>query len=217
MVVSGYLDLCKKGFKSLLAVPLVAGMVMLPAAVGAQQAESGQPAEAVQAETQAASEPAAVAAPVEAGDANVGRALFTGEIRFENAGPPCISCHSTGVGALNGGTLGPNLTKAYVDESKNPLLSTAWVNGGGSPTMGPIFTAKNITESEMENLRAFLKVQGANDVAPSQSATFAGIGIIGFVAILILFTIIWSGRYSKRTRNTAHDALWRNYGGKGGI
>ena len=69
----------------------------------------------------------------------------------------------------------------------------------------------------MENLRAFLKVQGANDVAPSQSATFAGIGIIGFVAILILFTIIWSGRYSKRTRNTAHDALWRNYGGKGGI
>ena len=147
MVVSGYLDLCKKGFKSLLAVPLVAGMVMLPAAVGAQQAESGQPAEAVQAETQAASEPAAVAAPVEAGDANVGRALFTGEIRFENAGPPCISCHSTGVGALNGGALGPNLTKAYVDESKNPLLSTAWVNGGGSPDYGSQFLRQRISLS----------------------------------------------------------------------
>lgn len=204
MVVSGYQGLCKKGFKSLLAVHLVAGMVLFPVAVKAEQAATEQPA-------------VAEAAPLETGDANVGRALFTGEMRFANAGPPCMSCHSSGVGALDGGSLGPNLTKAYVDESKNPLLSTAWVNGGGSPTMGPIFMAKNITEAEMENLRAFLKAQGANDVAPSQSATFAGIGIIGFVAILILFTIIWSGRYSKRTRNTAHDALWRNYGGKGGI
>ena len=213
MVVSGYQGLCKKGFKSLLAAHIVAGMVLFPVAVKAQQAATEQPA-AVEATTPVS---VAEAAPVEAGDANVGRALFTGEMRFENAGPPCISCHSSGVGALDGGSLGPNLTKAYVDETKNPLLSTAWVNGGGSPTMGPIFMAKNITEAEMENLRAFLKAQGANDVAPSQSATFAGIGIIGFVAILILFTIIWSGRYSKRTKNTAHDALWRNYGGKGGI
>ncbi|MBM2837678.1 MAG: cytochrome c, class [Deltaproteobacteria bacterium] len=209
MVVSGYQGLCKKGFKALLAVPLVAGMVMFPVAVKAQQTATEQPASAVEAVVEAA--------PVEVGDANVGKALFTGETRFANAGPACMSCHSAGVGALDGGNLGPNLTKAYVDESKNPLLSTAWVNGGGSPTMGPIFAAKNITEAEMENLRAFLKVQGANDVAPSQSATFAGIGIIGFIAILILFTIIWSGRYSKRTKNTAHDALWRNYGGKGGI
>jgi len=213
MVVSGYQGLCKKGFKSLLAAHLVAGMVLFPVAVKAQQAATEQPA-AVEATTPVS---VAEAAPVEAGDANVGRALFTGEMRFENAGPPCMSCHSSGVGALDGGSLGPNLTKAYVDETKNPLLSTAWVNGGGSPTMGPIFMAKNITEAEMENLRAFLKVQGEKNVAPSQTLTFAGIGIIGFVAILILFTIIWSGRYSKRTRNTAHDALWRNYGGKGGI
>lgn len=216
MVVSGYQGSCKKGIKALLAVHLIAGMVLLPVAVKAQQAATEQPAAAVEASTPQA-EAVAVAAPVEAGDANVGRALFTGEMRFANAGPPCMSCHSSGVGELGGGSLGPNLTKAYVDETKNPLLSTAWVNGGGSPTMGPIFMAKNITEAEMENLRAFLKVQGANDVAPSKTLTFAGIGIIGFVAILILFTIIWSGRYSKRTKNTAHDALWRNYGGKGGI
>ena len=214
MVVSGYQGLCKKGFKSLLAVHIIAGMVLLPVAVKAQQTATEQPAAAAEVSTPVA---VAEAAPVESGDANVGRALFTGETRFTNAGPACMSCHSAGIGALDGGNLGPNLTKAYVDESKNPLLSTAWVNGGGSPTMGPIFAAKNITEAEMENLRAFLKAQGANNVAPSQSATFAGIGIIGFIAILILFTIIWSGRYSKRTKNTAHDALWRNYGGKGGI
>jgi len=229
MVVSVYQGLFKKGLKPLLAVHLITGMVLLPVAVKAEQAATGQTAPAVQAETptavaegtpsaeQASPVAAAEAVPAETGDANVGRALFTGEMKFTNAGPPCISCHSAGVGALDGGNLGPNLTKAYVDESKNPLLSTVWVNGGGSPTMGPIFMAKNITEKEMEDLRAFLKVQGANDVAPSQTGTFAGIGLIGFVAIMILFSIIWSGRYSKRTKNTAHDALWRNYGGKGGI
>ncbi|MDO8446523.1 MAG: hypothetical protein Q7T53_10560 [Deltaproteobacteria bacterium] len=226
MVVSGYQGLFKKGLKPLLAVCLITGMVSLPVAVKAEQAATGQAAPAVQAETPAAvtegapsAEQAAPVevAPVEAGDANLGRALFTGEMKFTNAGPACISCHSASVGALDGGNLGPNLTMAYVDESKNPLLSTAWVNGGGSPTMGPIFTAKNITEKEMEDLRAFLKVQGANEVAPSQTGTFAGIGLIGFVAIMILFSIIWSKRYSKRTKNTAHDALWRNYGGKGGI
>ncbi len=221
MVVSGYQGLFKKGLKPLLAVHLITGMVLLPVAVKAEQAATP----AVQAETPAAvaegtpsaEQAAPEAIPAEVGDANIGRALFTGEMKFTNAGPPCISCHSAGVGALDGGSLGPNLTKAFVDESKNPLLSTVWVNGGGSPTMGPIFMAKNITEEEMGHLRVFLREQGKGEVASSQTGTFAGIGIIGFVAIMILFSIIWSRRYSKRTKNTAHDALWRNYGGKGGI
>jgi len=49
MVVSGYQGLCKKGFKALLAVPLVAGMVMFPVAVKAQQAATEQPTAAVEA------------------------------------------------------------------------------------------------------------------------------------------------------------------------
>lgn len=199
---------------------VVLGMIMLPVAAGAAEAPS-QPAPAVQAVSPAPEAvPAPVAeapaAPAEKGDYETGKQLFMGGKSLVNGGPPCISCHSAGVGELGGGVLAPNLTKAYVDESKNPLLSTAWVNGGGSPTMGPIFSAKNITEEEIGNIRAFLKEQGKNDVAPSHTATIAGIGLIGFIAILVLFTIIWSGRYSKRTRNTAHDALWRNYGGKGG-
>lgn len=205
MELSSSKKLLEKGVRLMSALALTAIIGVMPMTAAAEEAAPEQPVAVEE------------AAPVEAGDANAGRALFTGETRFANGGPACMSCHSAGVGALNGGILGPDLTKAYVDESKNPLLSTAWVNGGGSPTMGPIFAAKNITEAEMENLRAFLKNQGAKEVASSQSATFAGIGILGFVAILILFTIIWSGRYSKRTRNTAHDALWRNYGGKGGI
>lgn len=188
--------------------PMKSGAEQAPAAGGTPP---GQAAEV----PAAAPEAAAAPAPEEKGDAATGQALFTGGKSFTNGAAPCISCHSAGVGALGGGSLGPDLTKAFVDDTKNPLLSTVWVNGGGSPTMGPIYSAKNITDDEMGHIRAFLKAQGKQEVASSSTGAFAGLGIAGCVGMLVLFGIIWGGRYSKRTANTAHDALWRNYGGKG--
>lgn len=163
--------------------------------------------------------PVAVAAPAgpqEKGNPAIGQALFTGEKRFANGGPPCISCHSVGVGSLDGGQLGPNLTKVYADPSKNGLLSTVWVNQPSIPVMGPVFSNRNVTDEEMDNLRAFFERRSAGVVAPSSTATFTVIGLGGFIGILIIFNIIWSGRYRNRNNGTAHDALWRNYGGKGG-
>lgn len=160
--------------------------------------------------------PAAPAGPVETGNASIGEQLFKGERRFSNGGPPCISCHSASTGSLEGGVLGPNLTKTYADETKNGLLSTMWVNQPSIPVMGPVFSAKNITDDEMGNLRAFFERQSKGAVTGSAGSTFTVIGILGGIGILIIFSLIWSGRYSKRAGNTAHDALWRNYGGKGG-
>jgi len=162
-----------------------------------------------------AADAAAVEAPAETGDAVIGKMYFTGEKRFESGAPACISCHSVSYGSLNGGVLGPNLTKVYADESKNPLLSAAWINGG-SPVMAPIFGAKNVTDEEVSHIRAFFAEQSKGEVASSQTGTFTIIGLGGFVGILIVFNIIWSGRYRNRNKGTAHDALWRNYGGKGG-
>lgn len=162
-----------------------------------------------------AADAAAVEAPAETGDAVIGKMYFTGEKRFESGAPACISCHSVSYGSLNGGVLGPNLTKVYADESKNPLLSAAWINGG-SPVMAPIFGAKNVTDEEVSHLRTFFAEQSKGEVASSQTGTFTIIGLGGFVGILIVFNIIWSGRYRNRNKGTAHDALWRNYGGKGG-
>jgi mono/diheme cytochrome c family protein len=49
-----------------------------------------------------------------AGDSVHGRELFVGSARFQNGGPPCMSCHSiSGIGALGGGTLGPDLSNEY--------------------------------------------------------------------------------------------------------
>ena len=206
------------------AAALIIGVGILPMQAMAEQVATGHPApvaeavapEAAPAEAMPMEAAPVEAAPVETGDANNGKALFTGETRFKNGGPACMSCHSAGVGELGGGVLGPDLTKIYADESKNPFLSTGWVNGGGSPVMGPVFAAKNVTEEEMQDLRAFFKSASERGVVASSTGIFTGIGIIGGVGIMILFSIIWGRRYSKRNQNTAHDALWRNYGGKGG-
>jgi hypothetical protein len=209
--------LLNKGARLLQAIAVVA-MVSLPLMAVAAETQQIQPTAPGTTVVAPGEEPLAVEVTEYSagGDANIGRTLFTGETRFTNGGPPCISCHSAGVGALGGGILAPNLTKAFADPSKNPLMSTAWVNGGGSPVMGPIFSNKNITQIEMLNLRAFFKVASEKDVAPSSTGKFTILGLLGSVGILVLFTIVWSKRYSKRNQNTAHDALWRNYGGKGG-
>jgi len=200
-----------KGFQLLLACFLVAGFMTISVAV---QAADAPPAPAAQSAVTEAAAPAEATLPV--GDSNTGKALFTGEKAFQNGGPACISCHSAGVGELGGGLLGPNLSKVYADPAKQALLNIAWVNSPGIPVMGPVFSAKNITEAEMVNLKAFFKTMSERELAPAPTNTFVIIGFIAFIGIMIFFSIIWSKRYSKRNQNTAHDALWRNYGGKGG-
>ncbi len=195
----------RKGFKRILRFTLAAILILMPMTVVAQTAESQQ-AQPVQ---------EAPAAPAEQGDYKTGKALFTGEKSFANGGPPCISCHSAGVGALDGGVLGPNLTQIYAGP-KRTLLMTGWVNSPGLPVMGPIFSAKNITEAEMEHLRVFFSETAKQPVIASKTGSFVGAGAAGFIGIMIFFSIVWSGRYRKRNKGTAHDALWRNYGGKGG-
>lgn len=209
MVVSS--RLLKRGLLSLLSAALIIGGV-LPMTAGAADTQSSAVSQAASETQQAA--PAEAGAQV--GDSNTGKTLFTGEKAFQNGGPACISCHSAGVGELGGGLLGPNLSKVYADPAKQALLNIAWVNSPGIPVMGPVFSAKNITEAEMVNLKAFFKTMSERELAPAPTNTFVIIGFIAFIGIMIFFSIIWSKRYSKRNQNTAHDALWRNYGGKGG-
>lgn len=151
----------------------------------------------------------------EPGDAALGKMYFTGEKQFASGAPACISCHNAGVGSLGGGVLGPDLTNVYADDSKNPLLNAAWINAG-SPVMAPVFSKRNVTDEEVSHLRAFFAEQANVEAKPAPTGIFTIVGIGGFVGILIIFNIIWSGRYRNRNRGTAHDALWRNYGGKGG-
>lgn len=207
MVLKSCKKILGKGLQLGLAALLVSALV--PMAQAAEQAAT-QAAPAVE-----AAAPAEVA-PAEPGDASIGKLLFTGERGFASGAPPCISCHSAGVGGLDGGALGPNLTKTYADPSKNPLINAAWINNPGTPVMGPVFSNRNVSDDEAQHLRAFFAQQSKGEVAPSKGGAFTIISLGGFIGILIVFNIIWSGRYRNRNKGTAHDALWRNYGGKGG-
>ncbi len=216
MVLKSCKKIFGKGLQLGLAALLVGALVpMAHATEQAAPAAQAAPADAT-AVAPAEAAPAVEEAPVEAGSAAIGRLLFTGEQAFASGAPPCMSCHSAGVGALGGGTLGPNLTKTYADPSKNPLINAAWINNPGTPVMGPVFSNRNVSDDEAANLRAFFAEQSKGEVAPSKSGAFTIISLGGFIGILILFNIIWSGRYRNRNKGTAHDALWRNYGGKGG-
>ena len=202
--------ICRRLEVLLFVVLIAAGLVSLPVIASAETAQDP-----------AATDAAAVeeAAPAVQGDANIGRMLFTGEKRFENGGPACISCHNVGLGTLGGGTLGPNLMlpneKYGVGPApQNPLIAAAWINSTGTPIMGPIFSRKNVTDDEVTHLKAFFSTLPAEQT--SKSGAFVGISAAGFVGILIFFSIVWSGRYRKRCGGTAHEAIWRNYGGKGG-
>ena len=72
------------------------------------------------------------------GSASAGRTLFLGTVRFKNGGPACSACHS--VASLpfpRGGTMGPDLTKAYSKlgpQGLNSALETLFF-----PAMTPLF------------------------------------------------------------------------------
>ncbi len=196
----------------LFVVLIAAGLIGLPALVSAETAQD-------QAATEASAAEAAPEVVAVQGDAGIGKMLFTGEKRFENGGPACMSCHTVGIGTLGGGTLGPNLMlpneKYGVGPApQNPLIAAAWINSSGTPIMGAIFSRKNVTDDEVTHLKAFFGTLPAEQA--SKTGAFIGISAAGFVGILIFFSIVWSGRYRKRVGGTAHEAIWRNYGGKGG-
>ncbi|MCK4738383.1 MAG: hypothetical protein KAT46_00400 [Deltaproteobacteria bacterium] len=159
-----------------------------------------------------------IATDASAGSAKNGKSLFTGEVALANGGPACISCHIAGnTGALGGGTLGPDLTNLAGDGKTMLFMGGAdsWVNSDGVPVMGAIFPGKKVTESELGDLVAFFEsIDGQK--ASSGKTQFVIFGVAGTIGMLILFSIVWAGRYRSRNKGTAHDALWRNYGGKGG-
>jgi len=90
------------------------------------------------------------------GDAVRGKALFTGQRRFRNGGPPCMGCHGiAGIGALGGGALGPDLTltvKKFGRQGMPAVLASL-----PFPTMQPVFAGRPLTVEEQADLLAFLE------------------------------------------------------------
>ncbi len=128
------------------------------------------------------------------GNSIIGRDLFTGSMRFENEGPSCIACHSvTGIGALGGGVLGPDLTRSYKKFSEYSI--TTILTDFPFPVMNPLFSDHSLTPQEQAHLIAFFQQAMAERPveAVGQLALLAGGGA---VLLLVLMHLIWRRRLS---------------------
>jgi len=124
------------------------------------------------------------------GTASIGENLFTGSTRFDEKGPACSACHSSsGLGALGGGTLGPDLTEAYAKLGDGMIVFPET-----SKTMKPIFSDRPLTDQEKADLLAFFRSADASERDTQQVIQLAGLALIG-TAIIALFThLIWRKR-----------------------
>jgi cytochrome c2 len=142
----------------------------------------------------AATEAAPAAAPAVQGNADTGKELFTGVARFQNGGPPCMACHSTGgLGALGGGQLGPDLT-TVATRFGGPTGVDAFVAGLPTPTMKAVWTEHPLLPEERANVVAFLAQTGVVTRPTEAIWQLMGLTGLGAVILLLFAGVRWRNR-----------------------
>ena len=136
----------------------------------------------------------AKSAPAVQGNPEIGKDLFTGVVRFQNGGPPCMACHSTGgIGALGGGQLGPDLTDV-AKRFGGAAGVDAFVAGLPTPTMKSVWSRQPPTTEERANVVAFLSQAGLA-IRPTQAIwQLAALTVLGVVILLALAGFNWRNR-----------------------
>lgn len=139
------------------------------------------------------SSPAPQPQPSLSGDVAQGLALFTAAKPLQNGSPGCIACHTiSGVAALGGGSLGPDLTQVYQRYGDAGLASA--LNTIPFPTMQGIFLNQPLTAQEQANLHALFKWTQTNAPPPSTQLApwlFAVVGLLGAVVLFGVMIFFW--------------------------
>jgi len=129
-------------------------------------------------------------------DVNFGRQYFTGEKRFTNGGPPCLSCHNVVKDQLiSGGLLSKDLTNAFT--RLNAAGVDAIISSPPFPIMRTAFTEKEITLDEKYYLLTFLKQTDKDAIYQhpvNYDKKFIYSGIVGVVILMGFFGLVWSNR-----------------------
>jgi mono/diheme cytochrome c family protein len=132
-------------------------------------------------------------APAE-GTTAAGKNLFTGATQLENGGPPCLSCHTiAGLGRLGGGTLGPDLTRAYTKYGGAAGIAGV-LQTLPFPTMTPVFKGKQLTADEQANLAAFLRVAATAKRSGNAVWQLLALGGAGVALLVALALLLWPRR-----------------------
>jgi mono/diheme cytochrome c family protein len=136
----------------------------------------------------------ATSAPAVQGNPEIGKDLFTGVVRFQNGGPPCMACHSGGgIGALGGGQLGPDLT-TLVARFGGAAAVDAFVAGTPTPTMKAVWSKNPLTTEERASVVAFLAEAGVSERPAQAIWQLAGLAVLGAVLLLAVAGLRWRKR-----------------------
>jgi mono/diheme cytochrome c family protein len=143
-------------------------------------------------------------------DISQGKALFSGDRKLVNQGPPCISCHTVkGTGALGGGRLGPDLTRVY-ERLQGRKTMAAWLFAPATPTMSSVFKQHGLKSEEILPLVAFFEDAarhgGQDDSAARMNFFLLGIGGAAFG--LVVMDAAWKGRF-RNVRRTLVETTRR--------
>lgn len=124
------------------------------------------------------------------GDIAIGKSLFIGVKRFESGGPPCLACHAvSGMGALGGGALGPDLTDTY---SKLGALIITWPETVDPMRM--IYSIRQLTQEENAHLASFLQSASLTRRPTSAVGLLVALGAAGAACMILLSHLVWHGR-----------------------
>ncbi len=134
------------------------------------------------------------------GDLRAGKKLFTGAKSFQNNGPNCVSCHSiAGLPFSGGGSLGPDLSVAIEKFGRQGLKSV--LTNIAFPTMRPLYQNKSLTESEVQDLLAYIQENQKPQQASFNTMSLIWLAILGAIIFIVIIQLIW--------RNRLNPAEWQ--------
>ncbi len=131
-------------------------------------------------------------------DVRLGREIFLGIKPLSAGGPACVSCHSVkGIGVLAGGGLAPELSAVYERLSGRKGLAT-WLSAPATTTMQSVYESRPFdAEADILPLVAYFADLAQHPPESSQASTliFILLGLAGAAAALMIFDVLWKGRF----------------------
>lgn len=145
-----------------------------------------------------------------AGDPVRGKGYFTGALRLQAGGPPCMACHSVaGIGALGGGQLGPDLTGAFAKYGGQAGLA-AFLAGVPTATMNAVWAQRPLTPQEQADLVAFLQQAAVGERPGDAIGQLTMLAVGGMIIVIGLAQVIWRRRLRAVRRPLLSSAAARH-------